>query len=92
MVGWTDPEGSRSHIGALLLGYYTEDGHLHYAGRVGTGTTDKELKRLSTVLAPLKAGKMPLAVPPPRDSRFGSPLKLPACIGCGREWLSKSPI
>ena len=23
VVGWTDPEGSRSHIGALLLGYYT---------------------------------------------------------------------
>jgi ATP-dependent DNA ligase len=25
VVGWTDPEGSRSHIGALLLGYYTDD-------------------------------------------------------------------
>jgi hypothetical protein len=33
VVGWTDPEGSRQHIGALLLGYYTEDGRLHYAGR-----------------------------------------------------------
>ena len=32
VVGWTDPEGSRSHIGALLLGYYTDDGRLHYAG------------------------------------------------------------
>jgi len=28
------------------------------------------------VLASLKTPKMPLAVPPPRDSRFGSPLKL----------------
>ena len=45
VVGWTDREGSRSHIGALLLGYYTEDGQLHYAGRAGTGITDKELKR-----------------------------------------------
>ena len=27
-------------------------------------------------LAPLKVPKMPLAEPPPRDSRFGSPLKL----------------
>jgi bifunctional non-homologous end joining protein LigD len=26
VVGWTDPEGSREHIGALLLGYYTEGG------------------------------------------------------------------
>ena len=28
VVGWTDPEGSRSHIGAMLLGYYTDDGRL----------------------------------------------------------------
>ncbi len=76
-MGWTDPEGSRSHIGALLLGYYTEDGRLHYAGRAGTGMTEKELKRLAGVLKPLQVPKMPLAVPPPpRDSRFGSPLKL----------------
>jgi len=32
VVGWTDSGGSRSHFGALLLGYYTEDGRLHYAG------------------------------------------------------------
>ena len=76
VVGWTDPEGSRSHIGALLLGYYTDDGRLLYAGRAGTGMTDKELKRLAGVLAPLQVPKMPLAEPPPRDSRFGSPLKL----------------
>ena len=28
VIGWTDPAGSRSHFGALLLGYYTEDGRL----------------------------------------------------------------
>jgi bifunctional non-homologous end joining protein LigD len=76
VVGWTDPEGSRSHIGALLLGYYTDDGRLHYAGRAGTGMTEKELKRLAGVLAPLQVPNMPLAEPPPRDNRFGSPLKL----------------
>ena len=38
--------------------------------------TEKELKRLAGVLAPLQVPKMPLAEPPPRDSRFGSPLKL----------------
>jgi DNA ligase D-like protein (predicted ligase) len=61
VVGWTDPEGSRSHIGALLLGYFTKDGRLHYAGRAGTGITEKELKRLAGVLASLKTPKMPLA-------------------------------
>ena len=76
VVGWTDPTGSRSHIGALLLGYYTDDGRLLYAGRAGTGITDKELKRLAGVLKPLQVPQMPLAEPPPRDSRFGSPLKL----------------
>jgi bifunctional non-homologous end joining protein LigD len=38
--------------------------------------TEKELKRLAGVLAPLHVPKMPLAEPLPRDSRFGSPLKL----------------
>ena len=37
IVGWSDPEGSRPYLGALLLGYYTDDGKLTYAGRVGTG-------------------------------------------------------
>jgi bifunctional non-homologous end joining protein LigD len=34
VVGWSDPEGSRHRIGALLLGYYTDEGKLIYAGRV----------------------------------------------------------
>jgi ATP-dependent DNA ligase len=38
--------------------------------------TAKELKRLSEMLVPLQVARMPLAEPPPRDSRFGSPLKL----------------
>ena len=58
VVGWTDPEGSRQHIGALLLAYYTDDGRLHYAGRAGTGMNDRELKRLAGVLAPLQVPTM----------------------------------
>jgi bifunctional non-homologous end joining protein LigD len=76
VVGWTDPENSLGHLGALLLGYYTDDGRLRYAGRVGTGIADEELMRVAGVLKPLAVAKMPLAEPPPRDSRFGSPLKL----------------
>ena len=37
---------------------------------------DRELERLAGVLSLLQAPKMPLAAPPPRDNRFGSPLKL----------------
>jgi bifunctional non-homologous end joining protein LigD len=40
IVGWSDPAGSRPYLGALLLGYYTDDGKLIYAGRVGTGRGD----------------------------------------------------
>ena len=37
VIGWSDPEGSRHRIGSLLLGYYTPEGKLLYAGRAGTG-------------------------------------------------------
>jgi ATP-dependent DNA ligase len=46
IVGWTDPEGSRSSLGSLLLGYYRDDGKLIYAGRAGTGMTVSELTAL----------------------------------------------
>jgi bifunctional non-homologous end joining protein LigD len=76
IVGWTDPEGSRPHLGALLLGYYTDDGRLIYAGRVGTGMPDKVLGDLRRKLEPLARATMPLTAPPPRKTRFGSPLVL----------------
>jgi ATP-dependent DNA ligase len=76
VVGWTDPEGSRPWLGALLLAYYDPDGRLVYAGRAGTGIKQAELERLWQRLQPLSISQMPLAVPPPRDSRFGSPLVL----------------
>jgi DNA ligase D-like protein (predicted ligase) len=72
IAGWSDPEGSRPLLGALLLAYYDDDGRLVYAGRVGTGMSDAELRRVHGALRPLHAAKMPLDVPPPRKSRFGS--------------------
>jgi ATP-dependent DNA ligase len=76
VVGWTDPEGRRPHLGALLLAYYDPDGRLVYAGRVGTGIRQAELERLWRRLQPLATSEMPLEVPPPRTSRFGSPFVL----------------
>src|ERR1700704_3010070 len=74
VVGWSDPEGSRHRIGSLLLGYHTPAGDLIYAGRAGTGMPVVELERLWQRLQPLVVDKMPLTIPPPRSSRFGSPL------------------
>ena len=60
----------------MLLAYYDPDGRLVYAGRVGTGINTAELERLWRGLQPLATDEMPLEVPPPRASRFGSPLVL----------------
>jgi DNA ligase D-like protein (predicted ligase) len=76
VVGWTDPEGSRPGLGALVLAYYDPGGRLIYAGRAGTGIDYAELERLWRRLQPLATFDMPLDIPPPRDSRFGSPLTL----------------
>ena len=45
VVGWTDPEGSRVALGALLLGHYDGD-DLVYAGKVGTGFSQAVLRDL----------------------------------------------
>jgi DNA ligase D-like protein (predicted ligase) len=76
VVGWTDPEGTRPYVGALLLAYYDPDGRLVYAGRVGSGINQVVLERLWRILQPLATDNMPLQVPPPRSIRFGSPLVL----------------
>jgi ATP-dependent DNA ligase len=73
IVGWTDPEGRRPYLGALLLAYHDPDKRLVYAVRAGTGIRQAELERLWRRLVPLATAEMPLQVPPPRTSRFGSP-------------------
>lgn len=47
--GYTDPQGSRSGFGALLVGYY-DNGSLRYAGKVGTGFGHELLTTLSREL------------------------------------------
>ena len=53
-----------------------DDGKLIYAGRVGTGMPVKVLADLRRRLDPLARKTSPLSVPPPRSTRFGSPLVL----------------
>jgi len=76
IVGWSNPEGSRHRLGALLLGYCDDKGRLIYAGRVGTGMSLETLETLYERLKPMATPKMPLAAPPPRKTRFGGPLAL----------------
>jgi DNA ligase D-like protein (predicted ligase) len=51
--GFTDPQGSRTGLGALLLGYYS-DGDLVYAGKVGTGFDRAMLRDLRNRLEPME--------------------------------------
>jgi bifunctional non-homologous end joining protein LigD len=60
VIGWTEPSGSRTGLGALHLGYYDPAGHLHYAGGVGTGFSDETLAMLRDRLDGL-------GTTPPRD-------------------------
>ena len=76
IVGWSDPEGSRPHLGALLLGYYTDDGKLIYAGRVGTGMPVKVLADLRRRLEPAGPQDIASERPAAAQTRFGSPLVL----------------
>jgi bifunctional non-homologous end joining protein LigD len=39
--GWRRPTASGRDVGSLLVGYYDRDGRLHYAGKVGTGFSQK---------------------------------------------------
>ena len=59
-----------------MLGHYREDGKLIYAGRAGTGMTVSELTALLNKLRPLASDRITVDVPPPRATRFGTPLVL----------------
>jgi bifunctional non-homologous end joining protein LigD len=85
--GYTEPAGSRTDFGALLVGYY-EDGRLRYAGKVGTGYTAAALRDLGARLRGLESPQSPFvdARPIPRGTHWTRP-ELVAQIGFA-EWTS----
>jgi bifunctional non-homologous end joining protein LigD len=71
-------------IGALLVGYY-DAGELRYAGKVGTGFGEEDLRRLAMALEPLAREDSPFTGrQPERGSNFVEP-KLVAEVDFG-EW------
>ncbi|MDZ5111038.1 DNA ligase D [Pseudomonas putida] len=65
IVGYTDPKGSRSSFGALLLALHDHDsGELRYAGKVGTGFSATTLASIHARLKPLEIARPALPNPP----------------------------
>lgn len=82
--GFTAPRGSRTDLGALLVGH-VEDGRLRYAGKVGTGFTRTTLRDLAGRLALLRRDDPPFADAPRfRDATWVEP-RLVAQVGFA-EW------
>jgi bifunctional non-homologous end joining protein LigD len=60
--GFTEPKGSRTEFGALLVGVYDGDA-LRYAGKVGTGFGTATLRELGARLRELRRDDPPFADP-----------------------------
>jgi len=56
--GFTDPQGARKGLGALLLGYF-EGEHFVFAGKVGTGFDTKQLIALRARLDKIELDQSP---------------------------------
>ena len=64
IAGYTPPQGSRTELGALLVGLY-DSGKLRFTGKVGTGYTQETLRDLGAKLQRLRTD-MPAFDEPPR--------------------------
>ncbi len=85
--GFTDPAGSRTDFGALLVGYH-EHGQLRYAGKVGTGYSAATLHDLGARLRALETPESPFldARPIPPGTHWTHP-ELVGQIGFA-EWTT----
>lgn len=61
--GFTEPQGSRKGIGALLCGFY-KNGKLHYSGKVGSGFTEAILSDLEKKLTKIETETCPFVEKP----------------------------
>lgn len=92
VLGWTDPQGARSGLGALLVGYH-EEGQLRFAGKVGTGFGRRELDMLGDRLVPIERPDPPVAATkglPKKGAHWVRP-ELVVQVGFG-EWTDDGKL
>src|SRR5215510_4728158 len=89
--GFTPPEGSRKHFGALLLGLYS-NGDLIYVGRAGGGFDDRALVDADKELQPLVTKRCPFKEVPAelRRSKWVQPQLV--CEVRFNEWTSDKKL
>lgn len=86
--GWTNPQGGRTGIGALLLGVFEND-QLRYAGRVGTGFNTETLRSIKKELSAIETDATPFEVNAPggKDIHWVKPVKV--CEVSFGEWTKE---
>lgn len=67
--GWTEPRKTRNYVGAILLGYYDEDGKLVYAGHTGTGFSGALLEEMHRRVKRLERKTPPFSERPKTNER-----------------------
>ncbi len=94
--GYTDPEGTRTHFGALLLGMYDADGQLRFTDKVGTGFNRDSLIKIRAMLDPLARPTSPYREPGadepalPKKAHFVEPRLV--CEVRFAEWTNQGGI
>jgi len=65
--GYSDPDGTRTHFGALLLGQYESGGALRYTDKVGTGFNRDTLRKIHAMLEQRAQSESPFRKPAPGE-------------------------
>jgi bifunctional non-homologous end joining protein LigD len=94
--GFTEPQRSRSGLGALLLGVHRADGAFVFCGGVGTGQgwTADFLKELRRGLNGIEQPDCPFLEPPPPDAARGAHWVRPllVCEVAFTEWTDDGTL
>ncbi|WP_093414516.1 non-homologous end-joining DNA ligase [Saccharopolyspora flava] len=88
--GYTEPQGSRTGFGALLVGYHDREG-LRYAGKVGTGYDERALRELRAALDERSRADSPFHDPVREPGAHWAEPELVAQVGFS-EWTDDGKL
>jgi len=89
--GFTEPAGSRAGLGALLVGVYDSEDRLVFAGKVGTGFSQRAATELRAKLERLVRTASPFATPPREARRWSAHWVRPSLVAevAFSEWTNE---